>query len=272
MRDADDDTLAISTSRSRSGLRKRLLCKASKGRGQKRSDWVSWLYPLLLESFETYKKAGVKFSSKLLIELALSILLSLDSIYTNQSRDPKDNKLLHEKLTYTWMHQFMDAHNIVLLSQTGRLTCSTEKETEIERQTAYHLGVMQRGFHTGLFHKDLMENIDEAHFVVNMDNGRTLGFRNDSVVKYADVVSGGDCMTVVIRISGRHRSLIETPMIIFTNAGSNYPIRGLPDNIPGVTYRTGPKGWMSQRILVEYFLEPRTFQPDLHNRTSCVAR
>ena len=168
------------------------------------------------------------------------------------------------------MHQFIDAHNIVLLSQTGRLTCSTEKETEIERQTAYHLGVLQRGFHTGLFHEDLMENIDEAHFVVNMDNGRTLGFRNDSVVKYTDVVSGGDSMTVVIRFSGGRRSLIETPMIIFTNAGSNYPIRGLPDNIPGVAYRTGPKGWMSQRILVEYFLEPRTFQPDLHNRTKVV--
>ena len=50
-----------------------------------------------------------------------------------------------------------------------------------------------------------MENIDETHFVINLDNGRTLGFRGDTTVKYAEVVSGGESMTMVIRISGRHR-------------------------------------------------------------------
>jgi hypothetical protein len=40
------------------------------------------------------------------------------------------------------------------------------------------------------------------HFVVNSDNGRTLGFRGDSSVKYAEVVLGGDSMTMVVRISG----------------------------------------------------------------------
>ena len=33
-----------------------------------------------------------------------------------------------------------------------------------------------------------MENIEEMHFVVNMDNDRTLGFRGDILVKYAEVV------------------------------------------------------------------------------------
>ena len=47
-----------------------------------------------------------------------------------------------------------------------------------------------------------MENIDETHFVVNMDNSRTLGFCGDTTIKYAEVVSGGDSMTMVIRISG----------------------------------------------------------------------
>jgi hypothetical protein len=47
-----------------------------------------------------------------------------------------------------------------------------------------------------------MENLDKIHFTVNMDNGCTLGFRGDTVVKYADVVVGGDAMTMVIRIFG----------------------------------------------------------------------
>jgi hypothetical protein len=106
------------------------------------------------------------------------------------------------------------------------------------------LDVLQRGFQTGIFDENLIENIDKTHFVVNVDNGRTLGFRGDTIVKYADVVSGGDSMTMVVRISGGRRSLIEAPMLIFTNGNSTYSIRGLDDNIPGVSYRIGSKGWM----------------------------
>ena len=109
-----------------------------------------------------------------------------------------------------------------------------------------------------------MENIDETHFVVNMDNGRTLGFRGDTTIKYAKVVSGGDSMTMVIRISGGRRSMIEAPMLIFTNPNNSYPIRGLNDNIPGVCYRTGPKGWMDQTLFSDYFVEPRAFQSDIY--------
>ena len=67
---------------------------------------------------------------------------------------------------------------------------------------AYHLNVLHRGFETGVFDEDLMENVDEIYFVVNLDNGRTLGFRDDTSVKYAKVVSRGDSMTMIIRILG----------------------------------------------------------------------
>ena len=49
-----------------------------------------------------------------------------------------------------------------------------------------------------------MENIDETHFVINMDNGRTLGFQGDTLVKYAEVVSNGDSMVMVVWILGGH--------------------------------------------------------------------
>jgi hypothetical protein len=67
----------------------------------------------------------VKFLSKLLIELALSVLLDPSSIYTTQFRNPKDNRLLIEKLNHSWVN--------------------------------------------------LIKNIDETQFVINMDNGRTQG-------------------------------------------------------------------------------------------------
>lgn len=36
-----------------------------------------------------------------------------------------------------------------------------------------------------------MKNIDEIHVVINMKNGRTLGFRDNNALSYAEVVSGG---------------------------------------------------------------------------------
>ena len=168
------------------------------------------MYPKVFNTFEQYKKIGVKFLAKLLRELTLSILTAPDSEYNIHSVDPKDGILLVTKISNSWIQQFMDSQNVVLLSQRGRLVCSPSKELHIEMQTAYHMGVLHRGFLSGIFQEHLMENLDETHFVVNLDNGKTLGFRGDTTVKYADVVSGIESMTLVVRISGgasfHHRS------------------------------------------------------------------
>ena len=164
----------------------------------------------------------------------------------------------------------MDVHNIVLLFQHGKLNCSLGKEIQIEMQAVHHLGVLQRGFQIGIFDENLIENIDKTHVVINMDNGRTLGFRGDTTMKYVDVVSSDDSMTMVVRIFGGCQSLIEASMLIFTNGNSRYPIRGFNDNIPGISYRIGPKGWMDQALFPEYFTEPRAFQPDLHRYTKVI--
>ena len=164
----------------------------------------------------------------------------------------------------------MVIHNVVLLTQRGHLTCSPEKETQIEMHIAYHLGVLHRGFQNGIFDENLMENLDETHFSMNMDNGRTLGFWSDTSVKYVDVVAGGEAMTMVVRISGGHGSSLKAPMIIFTNGNSNYPIHELVDSILGVSYRTGPKEWMDQSIFSQYFMEPHAYQPDHHGCTKYV--
>ena len=131
----------------------------------------------------------------------------------------------------------MFVHKIIFLSQLGCLTCSPQKEREIEMHTAFHICVLHRNFSNDTFDENLMKNIDEAHFVVNINNGRTLGFRSDITVSYAEVVSDEDSMRMVIRISGGQRLMIEVSMLIFTNSNGNYLICGLDDNIPGVCYR-----------------------------------
>lgn len=79
--------------------RKRALSKAATGRGPRRSEWVQ----CLLQSFEVYKWVGVKFSFALFLKLSQSILLGLDSLHIVQSRDPRDGRLLTNKLTSSWI-------------------------------------------------------------------------------------------------------------------------------------------------------------------------
>ena len=134
----------------------------------------------------------------------------------------------------------------------------------------YHLGVLQRGFGSGILDENLMENVDKTHFVINLDNDHTLGFRGNTTIKYAEVVSQGESMMMVIRISGGCRSMIEAPMLIFTNLGSNYSIRGLEDNILRVCNSTGPKGWMDQTLFAKFFANPRAFQGDIHGRQKLI--
>ena len=75
---------------------------------------------------------------------------------------------------------------------------SAAKQDHIEKTVAYHLGELRRGFESGDLNEDLLCNMDETHFVNNCDNGHTLGFCGDTEVKYADVVSGGIGMTMIV--------------------------------------------------------------------------
>jgi hypothetical protein len=77
-----DRSITFSANQNRFDKKKRILTKARLGGGSKRSEWVLWLYPNLLAAFEHFKRSAVKFLAKLLYELALSVLLGLNSIFT----------------------------------------------------------------------------------------------------------------------------------------------------------------------------------------------
>ena len=169
----------------------------------------------------------------MLLDMALYIVHSSEEEFTNCSLNPRDGIPIIQKITHSFIQNFMVKNNIVYRMQSGRLSWSPDKGSHVKMLTAFHLGVVQRRFLSGEYHEEYIENVDKKHFVINMDNGRTLGICGDQAMKYVDVVSRREAMTMVVCITGGRQATIKSTMIIFTNQTRNYPIRGLQDNIPG---------------------------------------
>lgn len=68
---------------------------------------------------------------------------------------------------------------------------------------------------------------------------------------------------VVPLLRGGPNARIESILVIFKNAQSNYPMQNVPDELENVCYRTGPRGWMRQCIFNDTLHESRFFSPDV---------
>ena len=58
-----------------------------------------------------------------------------------------------------------------------------EKQAQIERDVAFHLGTLSRQFASGVLDENDIGNADETHFLINLDNHRTLGRCGENEVK-----------------------------------------------------------------------------------------
>jgi hypothetical protein len=175
-----------------------------------------------LEEFRRLSKANVKFSPNLLLALAKNILKSAsdDAPYTEQSVCNGEN--IYDKVTSSWILSFQERFDIVLRHQTGKLAVSKDQQEHIEKPVAYHLGDVGRRFKAGEMDENMAENVDEIHYIVNMDDGMTLGFVGDDQIKYADVVSGGEGMPMIVRLTGGPCAFIQSPIMIFQRKNRSY--------------------------------------------------
>lgn len=89
--------------------------------------------------------------------------------------------------------------------------------------------------------------------------------KEDTDVKFADVVSGDQGMTMMVMLGGGSQRRLEIPMLIFQNKLRLYPIQGLPDDVLGVCCRTSLKGWMGTRVFEKWLSEPRIMKPILNS-------
>lgn len=84
------------------------------------------------------------------------------------------------------------------------------------------IGEVARKFEDGSLNEEYVENPEETHFLINVDDGKTLVFKRDEEMWYAEVVSGGEWMKMILRIIGGEISQIQIPFMIFKKKYSNY--------------------------------------------------
>lgn len=231
--------------------------KVLSGRGRKSSVWVVELHKELLSEFERLRAAGMKMNTNILKTISLERIEEAPNNSPFNSTNVIYGMSIRDKITLRWVQRFMLNNCIVCSVLCGKHKLSDAKILLIEKEVAYHLGQLKKGFERGELEEDCIENEDETHFVLNMDNGRTLGLKEEESVKYSDFVSDGDPITMMVRFTGGKNASIQPCMLIFKNQNRSYPIRGIPDNVPGVCYRSSPKGWMDRETRIEWLSEPR---------------
>ena len=76
------------------------------------------------------------------------------------------------------------------------------------------LGQLARDLTSIRLCEDNIGNADETNFIINEENGITLGLCGDENMKYVEVISEGEGMEMMVRISGGKNSRVDIPMMI----------------------------------------------------------
>ncbi|KAE8979049.1 hypothetical protein PR003_g26172 [Phytophthora rubi] len=154
-------------------------------------------------------------------------------------------------LTPRRIQDFLERNNIVYRRHKGKKQVSEEEQMEINRAVARHLGSLKRQFQDGLLDPEHQYNMDESHFVIDLDDGKTLDFVGAQSVKYRSIVSGREGFNMCVLLKGGRYARILCPMLIFKNTKSSYPIPNLPDTVSGVCYRSSPSAFINGRLMTE---------------------
>lgn len=126
-------------------------------------------------------------------------------------------KHLSPEINTFWIQNFVNRFQIVSRAQMGNKIMNHKNENETDIYNACHLWNLS-GLLEGRINDNYdIENADETNFVFNVDNGHTLKFFWNQIVKYTNIFdSAGGFKILDHVISGRHYR-IEASYIVVDN-------------------------------------------------------
>lgn len=191
--------------------------KAIAGRGRKRTSQVIALHVDLKEDFRYLRRAGVKIRLPILRRMARSMITPAveGSPSLKRMKRPVANKPISAMVTTGRVERYCKHKGILSRSQSGNLMLSPKKQIERDAVVVIHHGDLRRAFASGEPDEDMIRNMDDTSFHINMDEGTTLGYPGISDCKYLDVVSDGVSFLMMAQVSGGRTANIELGFIVF---------------------------------------------------------
>lgn len=175
--------------------------------------------------FDRLRKLGVKFNLETLPNAGAAYCgTKWKGILSRWDGTPWNADFNFGKITACCVQSFGERFKILSSALTGKLQLSQKKEEFLKKTESPHLGQKRRPFFRIELQDEDVQNADETHFVMNVDNGRTLDFKGDEFVKSGDVVSGREGMTPVVRLSGGRHARTEPDLSCFKSKDRNYNI------------------------------------------------
>ena len=136
----------------------------------------------------------MKMINALLREKAISLVQKDDTVPLSQQEvENESGKELSEAIYKYWVYDFCNRFNINAQIRTGNKNLSPAMVALNNKFLAHHLGSLKQAFDNGL-DESTVQNFDETHLVIGMDDGRVLDFQGIKRVSYSDVASGRDCL------------------------------------------------------------------------------
>ena len=194
--------LSTTTTPQRGCAVRRASVKALHGKGPKRQWWKNILHQVLKYEFSWLRTVGVKINSEFLRQLAISLVRNDETVpVSEQEVIESSRKELSDAISLDFVFDFCHRYNITTRLRTGNKSLSPEQVERKNKYLTYLLGILNLSYENVL-DESTIENFDEAHVAVDMDNGRVLDFQGSKRVTYLDVASGRDYFRVCMRISG----------------------------------------------------------------------
>ncbi len=112
----------------------------------------------------------------------------------------------------------------------------------------------------GVSDECMVKNMDETHFVLKQDDNHALGFMKQRDVHYAKVVFCGDDSGVAHFWWTRVKT--PSPFLFFNNWDRKYPIFCVTHTVLSISYRTGSRAWMDNKMFNRCLNELRAIDKD----------
>lgn len=134
--------------------------------------------------FDRLRRQGVIFDWQTLRVLALrTVNKSFNKAYNAGMMHSDCEISIIYKITFCRIQLFGERYGIVSRDFFRKLQPRPTKENFILKEVAFYLGLMCLESRSGELHENNVAIADETHFVTNMDNSRTNGFKREEEVR-----------------------------------------------------------------------------------------